>query len=67
MTVLSDTPVKTLEEAKHKEVILGAIGKKSVTYTNPVLLNNTLGTKFKVIPGYQGGAKVRLAMEKGEV
>lgn len=67
LTVLSDTPVKTLEEARDKQVILGAIGKKSVTYTNPVLLNNTLGTKFKVIPGYQGGAKVRLAMEKGEV
>jgi tripartite-type tricarboxylate transporter receptor subunit TctC len=59
--------VKTLEEATQKEVILGSIGKTSDTHTFPTLLNNTLGTKFKIIPGYRGGARIRLAMEKGEV
>jgi tripartite-type tricarboxylate transporter receptor subunit TctC len=67
LTVLNTAPVKTLQEAMEKEVILGAIGKNDVTYQNPTLMNNVLGTKFKVIPGYQGGARVRLAMEKGEV
>lgn len=67
LTVLNTAPVKTLQEAMEKEVILGSIGKTGNTYQNPSLLNNTLGTKFKIIPGYQGGARVRLAMEKGEV
>jgi tripartite-type tricarboxylate transporter receptor subunit TctC len=67
LTVLKTAPVKTLKEATQTEAILGAIGKTGNTYQNPSLLNNTLGTKFKIIPGYRGGARVRLAMEKGEV
>ena len=36
--------------------------------TDPFLfLNKQLGTKFKSIPGYGGTAKIRLAMESGEV
>ncbi len=30
-------------------------------------MNNLLGTKFRIITGYQGGAPIRLAMEKGEI
>ena len=60
-------PVATLEEARKTEVILGAIGKASNTYLVPALMNNTLGTRFKIITGYRGGAPIRLAMEKGEV
>lgn len=33
----------------------------------PVILNNLLGTKIKVIAGYPGGAAMHLAMERGEV
>ena len=31
------------------------------------MLNNVLGTKFKVVTGYQGSAAAMLAMERGEV
>lgn len=67
LTVLNTAPVKSLKEAMEKEAILGAIGKGDVTYQNPTLMNNTLGTKFKIIPGYRGGSQIRLAMEKGEL
>ncbi len=60
-------PVMTLEEAKKKEVILGAIGRSSNTYLIPAMINNTLGTKFRIITGYRGGSPIRLAIEKGEV
>ncbi|MBW1800371.1 MAG: hypothetical protein JRJ85_06530 [Deltaproteobacteria bacterium] len=53
MTVLNTAPVKTLQEAMEKECIIGSIGKTGTTYQNPSLLNNTLGTKFKIIPGYR--------------
>jgi len=66
-SVWKTAPGTTLKEAMKKEVILGAIGKSSDTFINPTVLNNVLGTKFKIIPGYGGGSQIRLAMEKGEV
>lgn len=60
-------PVKTFEEAKKKEVVIGSIGRTSSTYQFPSLYNSTLGTKFKIIPGYRGGSPIRLAIEKGEI
>jgi tripartite-type tricarboxylate transporter receptor subunit TctC len=61
------TPVRTIQEVFTKEVIIGTNDTGSTTYTNPLALNNVLGTKFKLVPGYVGGAPVRLAMERGEV
>ena len=68
ISLLKDnTPVRTLEDAKKTEVVLGSIGKSSTTYLIPALMKNTLGVKFKIISGYRGGAPIRLAIEKGEV
>ncbi len=61
------TPAATMEAARKTEVVLGAISKSSNTYTVPALMNNLLGTRFKIITGYRGGAPIRLAMEKGEI
>jgi tripartite-type tricarboxylate transporter receptor subunit TctC len=36
-----------------------------VTY--PKILNELVGTKFKVVTGYPGGNEIALAMERGEV
>lgn len=33
----------------------------------PTLMNELLGTKFKIVTGYRGGADVNIAMERGEV
>ena len=60
-------PATTLEQAREKEVVIGAIDTGSNTYTNPLVINNVLGTKFKIVPGYGGGSQIRLAMERGEV
>lgn len=61
------TPAKTLDEAKHKKVILGSSGQGSETYLIPTLMNHTLGTKFDVVIGYKGGAEINQAMEQAEV
>lgn len=66
-TVWSNSPATTLEQAKEKEVIIGAVDTGSATYTTPALINYFLGTKFKIVPGYGGGSQVRLAMERNEV
>jgi tripartite-type tricarboxylate transporter receptor subunit TctC len=67
LTLLEPAPVKTVEEAKRKEAVLGAIGKNGNSYWIPALMNSQLGTKFKIISGYQGGTPIRLAIEKHEV
>jgi tripartite-type tricarboxylate transporter receptor subunit TctC len=58
--------VKTLDDAKKREVSLSATGAASNSTLGPYLLNDLLGTKFKPISGYDGGTSM-LAVERGEV
>ena len=67
ITLRADAPAKTLQEAMQKEVVLGAIGKSSNTFMMPSLMNNIVGTKFKIITGYKGGSPIRKAIESGEL
>jgi tripartite-type tricarboxylate transporter receptor subunit TctC len=60
-------PAQTLEQAKEKEVLVGATGRASPMYIVPVVLNEIYGTKFKPVMGYKNVAEVDLAMERGEV
>lgn len=66
MVVWHTAPATTLEEMKKKELIIGAFAKSHPTFQWPALLNNTIGTKFKLIVGYRGGATNNIAMEQGE-
>ena len=65
--VWADTGVKTIDDARHQEVILGATGAGGGNLQYPALMNNMLGTKFRVIAGYSTGSDIPLAMERGEV
>lgn len=60
-------PAQSLEEATQKEVIIGATGRNSPTFTVPQALNEVMGTKFKFVLGYNGAADLNLAMERGEI
>lgn len=59
--------IKTLDDAKTREVPLGAVGTSSDSFIFPTIVNELLGTKFKPINGYAGTAQIHLAMERGEV
>ena len=59
--------VKTVEDLFTTELIVGGSGPTTVTNYLPIVLNSTIGTKFKLIPGYGGAGEVFLAMERGEV
>jgi tripartite-type tricarboxylate transporter receptor subunit TctC len=60
------SPIKTIDQAKEKELVTPAEGVNSNSATLPLILNNMLGTKFKVITGYSTSG-LRLALERGEV
>jgi tripartite-type tricarboxylate transporter receptor subunit TctC len=59
-------PVYTIADARKREVIMGVGGGGSSAMFYGHLLNAVLGTKFKLLPGYQGMAASFLAMERGE-
>ena len=60
------TPVKSLDDAKTREVLVSSTGRNSTPAIFPRILNALFGTKFKIISGYST-SEMRLALEKGEV
>jgi tripartite-type tricarboxylate transporter receptor subunit TctC len=58
--------VKTIDDAKTREVPLSTTGARSNSTLIPLMLNAVIGTRFKMIPGYDGGTAM-LAIERGEV
>jgi tripartite-type tricarboxylate transporter receptor subunit TctC len=60
-------PVKTIQDAQKQELIVGTTGAGSATSFYPELMNQFLGTKFKVIGGYKGNNDMMVAIERGEV
>jgi tripartite-type tricarboxylate transporter receptor subunit TctC len=59
--------IKTITDAKAQTVVVAGTGPDSSSAVFPRLLNDTLGTKFKVVSGYSGANMAALAMERGEV
>ena len=61
------TGIKTFADMKTKGMIVGGTGKGSDTDTFPTVLNNIIGTRFKLVTGYPGGNDINFAMERGEL
>jgi tripartite-type tricarboxylate transporter receptor subunit TctC len=59
--------VKSLTDATRREVLMGGTGTGSYTIIYPTVMNSLLGTRFKLVTGYQSTAEIGLAMERGEV
>jgi tripartite-type tricarboxylate transporter receptor subunit TctC len=60
-------PVKTPADLFTQEFIVGAAGATSSLAILPTVLNNVLGTKFRIIEGYQGLGDAMLAVQRGEL
>jgi tripartite-type tricarboxylate transporter receptor subunit TctC len=60
------SPVKAIAQARERQVIVAAAGATSNTAIVPNMLNTLIGTKFKVIAGYDPGSGLTLAVESGE-
>jgi tripartite-type tricarboxylate transporter receptor subunit TctC len=66
-TARKDAEVKSLEDLKTKELIVGATGSGADTLTYPQFLQGLLGLKFKIVKGFPGSGPIVLAAERGEV
>jgi tripartite-type tricarboxylate transporter receptor subunit TctC len=58
--------ITNINDAFVKESSMAATGAGSTTAIYPNVLNNILGTKFRLIMGYNGSNEAMLAMERGE-
>lgn len=60
------TPFTTAQDLFQREMVVGGTGAASTTDIYPKVLNAVLGTKFKLITGYQGSKETLIAIERGE-
>jgi tripartite-type tricarboxylate transporter receptor subunit TctC len=65
LATYKDSKVKTLDDAKKMVAHLGTSGAGSISAQLPAVYNNLLGTKFKVLYGFDGDDAI--AMERGEI
>ena len=61
------SPVQSIEEAKHREILMAGTVPSNTSNFIPAALNDLIGTKIKVIMGYRGSPDQALAMLRGEV
>jgi tripartite-type tricarboxylate transporter receptor subunit TctC len=59
--------IRTIEDARHRDVAVGATGQPAESNIFPRLLNKVLGTRLKPVLGYPDSAAVGIAMERGEL
>ena len=59
--------VASIEDAMKRPVLMGGTGIGSYTMIYPTIMNALIGTKFKLVTGYQSTAEIGLAMERGEI
>src|ERR671918_1348526 len=65
----ANTPYKTIHDVRTATVPpkCGATGMGNTGYYLPRLLEQSIGAKFQLVTGYEGGASIELAVERGEV
>jgi tripartite-type tricarboxylate transporter receptor subunit TctC len=65
----ANTPYKTIHDVRTATVPpkCGVSGTGNTGYYLPKLLEQAIGAKFQLVTGYEGGASIELAVERGEV
>jgi tripartite-type tricarboxylate transporter receptor subunit TctC len=67
VVVWHTVPVNNVADLQRREVVMGSTGANSTPSFYARLLNETLGTKMKLIVGYPGQNDSFIAMERGEL
>jgi tripartite-type tricarboxylate transporter receptor subunit TctC len=65
--VVRGDAAKNVEDMKKKEVFMASSGTGSQTELYPALTNGLLGTKMKIVKGFDGSATAMIAIESGEM
>lgn len=60
-------PVQSLAELRTKDLVVGATAPGTTMADFPLVVNDVLGLKFKVVRGYEGTPQINHAIERGEI
>jgi hypothetical protein len=60
-------PISHVTELATKEVLVGSTTVGTTMNDFPLLLNDLLGYKFKIVRGYKGTPQINIAIERGEI
>ncbi len=60
-------PVQSLAELQTKQLTVGATAPGSTMVDFPLITNAILGTKFRIVHGYEGTPQINNAIERGEI
>ncbi len=60
-------PVQSLAELRTRELVVGATAPGTTMADFPLVSNDILGLKFKVVRGYEGTPQINHAIERGEL
>jgi tripartite-type tricarboxylate transporter receptor subunit TctC len=60
-------PVSHIADVATKEVLVGTTTVNTTMNDFPLLLNELLGYKFKLVRGYKGTPELNIAIERGEI
>jgi tripartite-type tricarboxylate transporter receptor subunit TctC len=60
-------PVQSLAELQAKELIVGATAPGTTMVDFPLITNAILGTRFRIVRGYEGTPQINNAIERGEI
>jgi tripartite-type tricarboxylate transporter receptor subunit TctC len=68
-SVMAHTGLKSLKDvlASSREIKMGSTGPGSTYDDTPRVLNQTIGTKFKIVSGYEGSGPIYVAMRRKEI
>jgi tripartite-type tricarboxylate transporter receptor subunit TctC len=68
-SIMAHTGLKSLKDvlAANREIKMGSTGPGSTYDDTPRVLNQTIGTKFKVVSGYEGSGPIYVAMRRKEI
>lgn len=58
--------IKSVEDAREREIIFGGSGPSALSSQHPTALRNIFDYRIRVVTGYTGTASIRQAMETGE-
>jgi tripartite-type tricarboxylate transporter receptor subunit TctC len=65
--VSSRSGVRSLADARTKELIVGATAADNPSALSARILNEVAGTKFRIVTGYRSTQEIGIAWERGEV
>ena len=60
-------PAANVDDLKINPILMGATATSADNAILPLLVNEIVGTKMKILTGYQGQNEINLAAERGEV